>query len=77
MGKKIPLWQTILVMLVMIGLLVWSIVKDTGEMGLPGAGYPRIDQPVHAGDPHSCNPRRDHRFLDGSRYNSFHDVLWN
>ena len=30
MGKKIPMWQTIMVMLVMIGLLVWSIVKDSG-----------------------------------------------
>ena len=30
MGKKIPMWQTVLVMLVMIGLLVWSIVKDAG-----------------------------------------------
>ena len=30
MGKKIPLWQCILVMIVMIGLLAWSIVKDGG-----------------------------------------------
>lgn len=30
MGKKIPMWQTALVMLAMIGFLVWSIVKDTG-----------------------------------------------
>ena len=30
MGKKIPLWQCICVMLVMIGLLVWSIIKDAG-----------------------------------------------
>ena len=30
MGKKIPLWQCVIVMVVMIGLLVWSIVKDTG-----------------------------------------------
>ena len=30
MGRKIPLWQCILVMLVMIGLLAWSIVKDGG-----------------------------------------------
>ena len=32
MGKKIPMWQTVLVMLVMIGLLVWSIVKDAGRI---------------------------------------------
>ena len=30
MGKKIPMWQTLLVMLAMIGLLMWSIIKDTG-----------------------------------------------
>ena len=30
MGRKVPMWQTILVMLAMIGLLVWSIVKDAG-----------------------------------------------
>ena len=30
MGKKIPLWQCIIVILAMIGLLVWSIVKDSG-----------------------------------------------
>ena len=30
MGKKIPLWQCLLVMAVMIGLLIWSILKDSG-----------------------------------------------
>ncbi len=30
MGKKIPMWQTILVMLAMVGFLMWSIIKDTG-----------------------------------------------
>ena len=30
MGKKIPMWQTILVMLVMVAFLYWSIVKDNG-----------------------------------------------
>ncbi|MGF6376514.1 NhaC family Na+:H+ antiporter [Clostridiales Family XIII bacterium PM5-7] len=30
MGRKIPLWQCLLVILAMIGFLVWSIVKDTG-----------------------------------------------
>ena len=34
MGKKIPMWQTIMVMLVMIGLLVWSIVKDSGGINV-------------------------------------------
>ena len=31
MGRKIPFWQVILVMIVMIVLLYWSIVKDAGE----------------------------------------------
>ena len=30
MGKKIPMWQTLLVMLAMVGFLMWSIIKDTG-----------------------------------------------
>ncbi len=30
MGRKVPIWQTAIVMLVMILLLVWSIVKDAG-----------------------------------------------
>ncbi|MBR5315496.1 MAG: Na+/H+ antiporter NhaC [Firmicutes bacterium] len=30
MGKKIPLWQCLLVMAVMVGLLIWSIIKDSG-----------------------------------------------
>ena len=28
MGKKIPFWQCILVMLVMVATLYWSIVMD-------------------------------------------------
>ena len=35
MGKKIPMWQCLVVMLAMVGLLVWSIIKDT-------AGEPHI-----------------------------------
>lgn len=31
MGKKIPMWQTVLVMLAMIAFLMWSIIKDAGE----------------------------------------------
>ena len=31
MGKKIPFWQCILVMLVMVATLYWSIVKDACE----------------------------------------------
>ena len=30
MGKKIPMWQCLIVMLAMVGLLVWSIVRDSG-----------------------------------------------
>ena len=30
MGRKVPMWQTLLVMLVMIGFLMWSIIKDAG-----------------------------------------------
>ena len=30
MGKKIPMWQCLIVMLAMIGFLVWSIIKDAG-----------------------------------------------
>ena len=30
MGRKIPMWQTILVMLAMVGFLMWSIIKDNG-----------------------------------------------
>ena len=35
MGKKIPMWQCLIVIVAMIGLLVWSILKDT-------AGEPHI-----------------------------------
>ncbi len=30
MGKKIPMWQCLIVMLAMIGFLVWAIIKDAG-----------------------------------------------
>ena len=30
MGRKIPLWQCLIVILAMVGLLMWSILKDTG-----------------------------------------------
>ena len=30
MGKKIPVWQCLLVMVVMIAALMWSIVVDDG-----------------------------------------------
>ena len=30
MGKKIPLWQCLIVIVAMVGFLVWSILKDTG-----------------------------------------------
>ena len=30
MGRKIPMWQTILVMLAMVGFHMWSIIKDNG-----------------------------------------------
>ena len=30
MGKKIPMWQCLIVILAMIGFLVWAIVKDAG-----------------------------------------------
>ena len=33
MGRKIPFWQVILVMIVMIGLLFWSIVN--GKPSVP------------------------------------------
>ena len=29
MGKKIPMWQVILVMVVLLGLLYWGIMIDT------------------------------------------------
>lgn len=30
MGRKVPLWQCLIVMLAMIGLLMWSILMDNG-----------------------------------------------
>ncbi len=30
MGKKIPTWQCFLVLILMVGFLIWSIVKDAG-----------------------------------------------
>ncbi|MCI5687064.1 MAG: Na+/H+ antiporter NhaC [Emergencia sp.] len=30
MGRKIPLWQCLIVILAMVGLLMWSILKDEG-----------------------------------------------
>ena len=30
MGKKIPMWQCLIVILAMVGLLMWSILMDRG-----------------------------------------------
>lgn len=30
MGRKIPLWQCLIVILAMVVFLMWSILKDTG-----------------------------------------------
>ncbi len=30
MGRKIPMWQSVLVLLSMVGLLMWGIIMDTG-----------------------------------------------
>ncbi|MCI5721096.1 MAG: hypothetical protein MR328_01310, partial [Firmicutes bacterium] len=30
MGRKIPVWQCLLVILAMVGLLMWSIIVDDG-----------------------------------------------
>ena len=93
------MWQTVLVMLVMIGLLVLFIVKDAGgephialilasafagiiaclewlEVGVFRAGNPGFHQPLDAGNSDSGDSRRDYRFVDGGRNDSFDDVLW-
>ena len=30
MGKKIPVWQCLIVLLAMVGFLMWGILKDSG-----------------------------------------------
>ena len=30
MGRKVPMWQCLIVMVAMVGLLMWSILMDNG-----------------------------------------------
>ena len=85
MGKKIPVWQCLLVMVVMIAALMWSIIVDDGgepHIALIIAasfaaiiGVARFHQQIHAGYLNPCYRRCYDLFMACSRNNSFHDVL--
>ena len=51
-------------------------VSEWLEVGVFGAGNPGFHQPLDAGNSDSGDSRRDYRFVDGGRNDSFDDVLW-
>ena len=90
MGRKIPLWQCLVVILVMAVLLYWSIMVDQGGephialiiaasiagiiARLNGWKWAYMEKGILASINRSMQCHDC--ILDGCRYDSFHDVLW-